>query len=101
MWWRIRRDRLVRWRSSPKTSGNESLQRGRRHAQFYAVAIVLAFVSGDVAVDRTVAFTYVGLRVVHSVMQATVNVIEARFAVFIRSSLVVLVMTVPAALATL
>ena len=59
---------------------------------FYAIAIVLAIVDPD-GVNRGLAWTYVGLRVVHSVFQATVNKIEVRFALFILSSLVLIVMT--------
>jgi hypothetical protein len=66
---------------------------------FYAVAVVLALVSDDAGTDAALAWTYVGLRVAHSVFQATVNVIELRFALFFVSSLVLAAMTVRAALA--
>jgi hypothetical protein len=66
---------------------------------FYAIALVLAQVSTSPATDGWIAWTYVGLRVIHSIFQATVNVIEARFGIFIVSSLVLLALTVRAALA--
>ena len=66
---------------------------------FYAVAIVLALVSKSPGTDAALAWSYVGLRVVHSLLQATVNKIEARFALFVLGSLVLLAMTVRAALA--
>jgi len=66
---------------------------------FYAVAIVLALVSKSPGTDAVLAWSYVGLRVVHSLLQATVNKIEARFALFLLGSLVLLAMTVRAALA--
>jgi hypothetical protein len=47
------------------------------------------------------AWTYVALRVAHSVFQATVNKIEVRFALFFVSSLVLAAMTVRAALAVM
>ncbi|HEY0132445.1 MAG TPA: MAPEG family protein [Nannocystis sp.] len=66
---------------------------------FYALAIVLALVSRGVDTDAMLAWTYVGSRVVHSLVQATFNKIELRFALFFVSSLVLAAMTVRAALA--
>ncbi len=66
---------------------------------FYAITIVLALVSEGPRTDATLAWVYVGLRVVHSLVQTTVNKIEARFALFFLSSLVLLAMTGRAALA--
>ena len=66
---------------------------------FYAVAIVLALVTHDAAGDARLAWAYVGLRVLHSVFQATINKIEVRFALFFMSSLVLAVMTARAVLA--
>ena len=65
---------------------------------FYAIAIVLALVDPDGA-NRALAWTYVGLRVVHSLVQALFNKIELRFTVFSLSSLVLIVLTVRAAIA--
>jgi hypothetical protein len=58
---------------------------------FYAIGVVLALV--DVAPRGwgvSLAWTYVALRVAHSFVQALVNKIEARFALFALSSLVLL-----------
>jgi hypothetical protein len=66
---------------------------------FYAVALVLALVSRGTGTDVALAWTYVALRVVHSVFQATINKIEVRFVLFVVSSLVLVAMTVRAALA--
>lgn len=66
---------------------------------FYAVALVLALVGQESCADALLAWTYVGLRVVHSVFQALVNVIEVRFALFLVSSLVLAAMTVRAVIA--
>ena len=68
---------------------------------FYAVVIVLALVGRDRGVELALAWTYVGLRVLHSLLQALVNKIEIRFALFLISSLVLLAMTVIAGLAFL
>jgi hypothetical protein len=65
---------------------------------FYAVALVLALTGADGAVNVGLAWLYVGLRVVHSLVQATVNVILLRFGVFAVSTLVLLALTVRAAL---
>jgi len=66
--------------------------------QFYAIALVLAFVADGNGTDLALAWTYVVFRVVHSLVQSLVNVIELRFALFFLSSLVLVAMTVRAAL---
>lgn len=66
--------------------------------QFYAVAIVLALVAGTGSLEVGLAWAYVALRVIHSLVQALVNIIELRFALFFLSSLVLIAMTVRAAL---
>jgi hypothetical protein len=65
---------------------------------FYPVAIVLALVPGSGSLELGLAWGYVGLRVVHSVFQATINKIEVRFVLFFLSSLVLLAMVVRAAM---
>lgn len=65
---------------------------------FYAIGIVLALVSASPGTDAMLAWTYVGMRVAHSLLQALVNKIELRFALFFLSSLVLLAMTVRAVL---
>jgi hypothetical protein len=64
---------------------------------FYATALALAVAGDTSAVNLGLAWTYVGLRVVHSVFQAVVNKIEVRFLLFVISSLVLLVLAVNAA----
>jgi hypothetical protein len=66
---------------------------------FYAIALTLAFVGQGGGLNAKLAWAYVGLRVVHSLIQAMVNKVEARFAVFMLASLVLLAMTVHAAIA--
>jgi len=67
---------------------------------FYAIGLVLAMLSPS-ALDVALAWTYVGLRVAHSVFQALVNKIEVRFALFFLSSLVLIALTVEAARAVM
>ena len=68
---------------------------------FYAVAIVLALVTREAGTDAMLAWTYVAVRVLHSLVQATINKIEVRFALFFVSSLVLAVMTARAAIAVM
>jgi hypothetical protein len=65
---------------------------------FYATALVIAF-SGDGAyVDLALAWAYVALRIVHSLIQATVNVIPVRFMVFSLASLCLVALAIRAAI---
>lgn len=55
---------------------------------FYAVCILLDLVGGgDVAAILYLAWAYVGFRVVHSLVQATINVVRWRFYLFAAASL--------------
>jgi len=55
---------------------------------FYAVALTLAVLGAADRLSVNLAWAYVGLRVMHSLIQATVNVILWRFAVFALGSVV-------------
>jgi hypothetical protein len=64
---------------------------------FYAVAISLALLGGgDVWINVWLAWGYVALRILHSLIQATVNVVRWRFIVFTLASLCLLGLTVHA-----
>lgn len=65
---------------------------------FYAAAITLAVVGEGDGLNATLAWIYVGLRVVHSVFQATVNKIPVRFLLFALSSVVLIILVVRLAL---
>ena len=65
---------------------------------FYAVAITLALTGEANATNLALSWLYVGLRVVHSLVQATTNVIIVRFSVFMIASVVLLVLTIRATL---
>jgi hypothetical protein len=65
---------------------------------FYAVALTLALLGAGEGSNLFLAWTYVGLRIVHSLVQALVNIIMVRFSIFMVASLVLLVMSVRAAL---
>jgi hypothetical protein len=65
---------------------------------FYAVALTLAFMGAGGGLNLGLAWTYVVLRVAHSLVQATVNIILLRFAIFIIATLVLLILSIRAAL---
>src|SRR4029079_14839627 len=50
---------------------------------FYAVTLALALLRADGGLNTGLAWLYVALRVVHSLVQATINVVILRFALFI------------------
>jgi hypothetical protein len=66
---------------------------------FYAVALTLAFIGQGDGLNCTLAWAYVALRVTHSTVQAIANVVLMRFLLFVASSLVLLAMSVNAAMA--
>jgi hypothetical protein len=68
---------------------------------FYAVALTLAVVGEGTGLNAILAWLYVGLRIVHSLVQATVNVVLLRFAIFMVGSVVLLAMALRAAVAVL
>jgi hypothetical protein len=68
---------------------------------FYAVALCLALLGQGYGASLTLAWAYVALRVVHSLVQVIVNKIEVRFGLFMLSSLVLIGLTVNAVLAVL
>jgi hypothetical protein len=64
---------------------------------FYAIAICLALLGGGEAwINVWLAWAYVGLRVLHSLIQATVNVVRWRFLVFSLASLCLVGLTLHA-----
>jgi hypothetical protein len=66
---------------------------------FYAVCFALALLGMGGGLNLTLAWAYVGLRVAHSLWQCLVNVIPVRFALFALSSLVLVALTLHAAIA--
>ena len=66
---------------------------------FYAVAIVLAIIGEGDGLNTTIAWAYVGLRVAHSILQATVNKVAIRFALFALSSLALMALILHAGIA--
>lgn len=61
---------------------------------FYAVAISIAVLGHVDSLHIGCAWTYVALRIVHSIVQATIDLVLARFTLFILSWLVLSVMVI-------
>ena len=66
---------------------------------FYATALALAVIGQGDGLNAGLAWGYVALRIVHSLVQATSNIIMIRWALFMTASVVLLVLAVRAALA--
>jgi hypothetical protein len=64
---------------------------------FYAVTLSLAILGDGSTISVALAWTYVGMRVVHSLVQALINKIELRFSIFFLSSLVLYALALRAA----
>ena len=63
---------------------------------FYAIAIVLAVIGQGDGLNAQLGWAYIALRVIHSLVQATVNKVTLRFALFAMSSLVLMALVVRA-----
>lgn len=64
---------------------------------FYAIVLALVVMGNASGLTLGLAWAYVGLRVVHSLMQALVNKIELRFALFVLSNIPLFGLTYAAA----
>jgi hypothetical protein len=64
---------------------------------FYAVAVTLAVAGAGAGLNLWLAWAYVAIRVVHSLIQALGNVIMVRFSVFMLGSVVLLALSLRAA----
>jgi hypothetical protein len=65
---------------------------------FYAVALVLAIAGAGDGMNAKIAWAYVILRIVHSLIQATWNKITVRFSVYMLSNVPLLMLITHAAL---
>jgi hypothetical protein len=65
---------------------------------FYAIALTLALMNFGSGINYWLAWGYVGLRIIHSLIQCTANVVRYRLAVFALASLCLLGLTVHAGL---
>ena len=68
---------------------------------FYAAVVILALAGDGSGVNVAFAWAYVAIRVVHSIWQATVNIIPVRVTLFTLSTLCLWVLAINAVRATL
>ncbi|MEO0881279.1 MAG: MAPEG family protein [Pseudomonadota bacterium] len=83
--------KLPKGSNSPAENYNHLME---QPTVFYALMLFAAATGGQSSLLNMLAWGYVGLRVVHSLVQATFNRVMVRFALFLTSSIVLMVMTV-------
>jgi len=66
---------------------------------FYAVCLVIAVTGAGNGMNAWIAWAYVGLRIAHSLWQATVNKVSIRFALFALATLCLVALTLHAGMA--
>ncbi|ASK87616.1 MAPEG family protein [Sphingorhabdus sp. SMR4y] len=66
---------------------------------FYAICVVLILSGQDYGLNLTIAWAYVALRVLHSLVQVTINRVIFRFLLFALSSLCIIALAIHAAIA--
>ena len=64
---------------------------------FYAIVFALILLGMDQPINEWLAWGYVVLRILHSLVQATVNIVLYRFSLFLLSSLCLVGLTIHAA----
>ena len=65
---------------------------------FYAVCLLLAMVGWGDGMNALLAWIYVGLRIIHSIVQVTANKVMVRFVLFALSSVVLIALIFHAAI---
>jgi hypothetical protein len=65
---------------------------------FYAITFVLVLAHADTALNADLAWGYVALRVAHSIVQATSNIVRLRFLLFLLATICLAALTIDAAL---
>jgi hypothetical protein len=68
---------------------------------FYATVIILAIANAATPFLVALAWAYTGLRVLHSIWQATINKVSIRFLLFLLSTICLIILAVSALLATI
>ena len=63
---------------------------------FYAIVLTLVAMGDTIAINLWLAWGYVGLRVLHSIVQTTINRVAIRFPIFALSTLCLVGLTVHA-----
>jgi hypothetical protein len=65
---------------------------------FYAIVFALILMGFNMELNVWLAWAYVVLRIVHSLVQATVNIVRVRFSIFALSTLCLVSLTLHAAI---
>ena len=65
---------------------------------FYAIIFALILMGFDAWINVWLAWGYVGLRIVHSIVQATVNIVRIRFTLFLLATICLVFLTFHAAI---
>ena len=65
---------------------------------FYAIVFALIFMRLDMPINVYLAWGYVALRIVHSIVQSTVNVVRLRFTIFALATVCLAALTLHAAM---
>lgn len=65
---------------------------------FYAVAIILAILGQGDGINAMIGWIYVGVRIIHSLVQVTANRVMVRFALFLVSSIALIALILHAAM---
>lgn len=81
----------VNWKSHNHTHLHE------QPTLFYAIVLVLALMEQNSPINVWLAWGYVGLRILHSIVQSTVNKVKYRFPLFALATLCLVGLTVHAA----
>jgi uncharacterized MAPEG superfamily protein len=68
---------------------------------FYAAVLILAVAGAATPMLVKVAWAYTILRIIHSIYQATINVVMVRFSIFVLASLCLIALSVHAVMATI
>ncbi len=68
---------------------------------FYAIALTLAIMGWGDGMNAWIAWAYVALRILHSLVQATFNRVSVRFALFALSTFALIALTLHAGIALL
>lgn len=63
---------------------------------FYAIVFALVLMHLDVRINVILAWGYTGLRILHSIVQASLNIVRLRFAIFLLSTICLLGLTLHA-----
>ena len=63
---------------------------------FYAIALALAMMGMDQPINVWLAWGYVGFRIIHSLIQGTVNIVRFRLPIFLLATFCLLGLTVHA-----